>query len=163
MIMHAKLAPRREMSEDIEDWIDWQRCRFQGRQPAPVLTVNVTSPEVKQVPPCPLTDAELDWLWPRYQRCSFPPASFPKSFAKTPREKLTPRGKNAAVRCAYKYRRQIFGKAASKWGEALFLGAVRAAISRAGGPEHAKGDERPGHTNQEAAASVHTGAAAIPV
>lgn len=120
----------RQMSEDIEDWIEWQRSRFQGRMPAPVGAICFTEPDVRDIPPCPLTEAEIDWLWPRFQRCSFPCASFPKSFAKTPREKLTPRGKNAAVRCAYKYRRQIFGKVSVKWSDQIFLSAVRAAVAK---------------------------------
>lgn len=122
----AEFARRRQMSEDIEEWLEWQRNRFPGRRPAPVLPVGSSL----EVPACVLTEAELDWLWPRFQRCSFPPASFPKSFAKTPREKLTPRGKNAAVRCAYKFRRQILGKEAGKWGEELFLSAVRSAAQK---------------------------------
>lgn len=78
------------------------------------------------VPPCELTDAEVDWLWPRYQACSFPPATFAKRFARNDRASLTPKGKNAAVKLAYTYRRQIFGKVAVKWDHARFLEAVRA-------------------------------------
>jgi hypothetical protein len=79
------------------------------------------------VPPCALNDDEIDWLWPRYQRCNFPPATFAKRFACTARDKLTPRGKNAAVSLSYRYRRQIFGKVAVKWSDHDFLHAVRAA------------------------------------
>jgi hypothetical protein len=88
------------------------------------------SRDLNTVPPCPLTEAEIDWLWPRYQRCNFPPATFAKRFAGTARDKLTPRGKNAAASLSYRYRRQIFGKAAVKWGQQDFLAAVREAARR---------------------------------
>ncbi|HRI81628.1 MAG TPA: hypothetical protein PLF88_04270 [Opitutaceae bacterium] len=87
----------------------------------------ITDYDLDVVPPCPLTAAEIDWLWPRYQRCNFPPATFAKRFAQTDRSKLTPRGMNAAASLAYRYRRQIFGKAAVKWSLSDFLAAVRTA------------------------------------
>lgn len=135
----------------------------------------ITDRDLEYVPPCPLSEAELDWLWPHFQACSFPPATFAKRFARTPRAHLTLRGKNAAVRLAYRFRRQIFGKAAVKWGDELFLSAVRYAASRAGGPKHATtteagsastadfapGDERPGHTTPHAGAPVWAGAPAM--
>lgn len=124
------------LSAEMDLWLEEQQTLAVPRpgRRSPQL-VGVTDRDTDFVPPCPLTDAEIDWLWPRYQRCSFPPATFAKRFARTPRASLTPRGKNACVRLAYQYRRQIFWKSASQWSEAEFLNVVRsvANTSRAGG------------------------------
>ncbi|MBM3853178.1 MAG: hypothetical protein FJ399_08470, partial [Verrucomicrobia bacterium] len=126
------------LSPEMDAWLAEQRLLEESvigrRMPGAAV---LQDRDLDVVPPCPLIEAEIDWLWPRYQRCSFPPATFAKRFACTPRERLTPRGKNAAVKLAYRFRRQIFGKQAVKWGDELFLSAVRYAASRAGGPKHA--------------------------
>lgn len=116
----------------MDAWLAMQqsRNRWPGRMIGLPPVVALGDRDCLTVPPCPLSDSEIDWLWPRYARCRFPPATFAKRFARTPREHLTPRGKNAAVRCAYTYRRQIFGESAKKWSEADFLAAVRQAAVR---------------------------------
>ncbi len=114
------------LSQEMDAWLAMQQSRAMppGRFiPSPVLGLD--DGDCVTVPPCLLTDAEIDWLWPKYQACSFPPATFAKRFARTPRASLTARGKNAAVRLSYRFRRQIFGKRAVKWSDADFLAAVR--------------------------------------
>lgn len=106
------------MCEEMDAWV------LAHDKPA-IKTASRLAPSEIPIPPCPLTDKEIDWLWPRYQKCSFPPATFAKRFAGTPRDKLTPRGKNAAVRLAFRYRRQILGRVAVKMAENEFLSAVR--------------------------------------
>ncbi|HLP02122.1 MAG TPA: hypothetical protein VK163_08855 [Opitutaceae bacterium] len=146
------------LSAEMDLWLEEQQALANPRpgRHSPQL-VGVTERDTETVPPCPLTDAEIDWLWQHYQRCSFPPATFAKRFARTPRSSLTPRGKNACVRLAFHYRRQIFWKAASKWTEAEFLDAVRNAASntsRAGGlcaDEHDQATTSGQHTNSPAA------------
>lgn len=120
------------MSAEMDIWLEDQRMLAAVRVPrrGPPQLVGVTDRELAHVPPCPLTDPEIDWLWPRYQRCNFPPATFAKRFARTERSKLSLRGKNACVRLSYRYRRQIFGKAATKWTEDAFLSAVRTAAAK---------------------------------
>jgi hypothetical protein len=121
----------RTLSEDMDDWLELHEwpffplCRL--APPAPVMQLR--SADCVMVPPCPLSDQEIDWLWPRYAACSFPPATFAKRFAGCAREKLTPRGKNAAVSLGYRYRRQIFGKRAVLWSDGDFLLAVRKAAA----------------------------------
>lgn len=115
----------RTLSPEMDAWLEHQHVR-QARERVvstarPGTVIQVT------VPPCPLTDREIDWLWPRYQACSFPPATFAKRFARTPRENLTARGKNACASIAYRFRRQIFGNGAAKWSREDFLSAVREA------------------------------------
>lgn len=80
----------------------------------------------RPVPEPVLSDAEIAWLWPFFQKCSVQSYSFARSFQKTALEKLTPRGKAVVHSVAYKYRRQIF-KDSAKWTESEFVGAVRAA------------------------------------
>jgi hypothetical protein len=80
---------------------------------------------MKETPPCELTDAELAWLWPRFQRCTFPVASFPKRFARNDVAKLREKGRAMAVALAFQYRRQIFGQKAAKWDRGHFISAVR--------------------------------------
>ncbi len=123
---------RTTLSPEMDTWLAEQTMladATQGRR-MPGAAV-VTDRDVDIVPPCPLADAEIDWLWPRYQQCSFPPATFAKRFARTDRARLTARGKNAAVSLSYRYRRQIFGKVAVKWAHDEFLSAVRVAAERA--------------------------------
>jgi hypothetical protein len=84
-----------------------------------------------QTPPslevCPFTAAELDWLWPKYQACSFPPGSFQKRFARNPLSQLTPdKGWRMAALLAFQYRRQIFGKKAGNWDAPQFIRTVKA-------------------------------------
>jgi hypothetical protein len=79
---------------------------------------------------CPFTDEEMAWLWPRYQRCTFPPASFPKRFARHDLTRLTAKGRTAAAQLAYQYRRQIFSKKAAKWDPAHFINAVKTAAAK---------------------------------
>ncbi len=71
-----------------------------------------------------LTEQDLDWLWPRYQRCTFPIASFPKRFANHTRASLTEKGRKMALSLAFQYRRQIFHGSA-KWDAHRFLAEVR--------------------------------------
>ena len=117
------------LSEEMDDWLELMEWRFvppyRFAPPSPVMSLR--SSDCVTFPPCPLSAREIDWLWPRYSACSFPPATFAKRFARTEREKLTPRGKNAAVSLGYHYRLQIFGKRAVLWSEADFLHAVREA------------------------------------
>lgn len=120
------------LSVEMDQWLDERRMLSEatrGRRMPGAAVLAASDTEI--APPCPLTDAEIDWLWRKYQACSFPPATFAKCFARTPRENLTSRGKNACVKLAYKYRRQIFGKVAKKWGEVVFLREVRSAAARA--------------------------------
>jgi hypothetical protein len=126
----------RTLSPEMDAWLAEAReeqaiPRFPRRSPAPVAFVQ--DRDVLAEPFCPLSDAEIDWLWPRFQRCSFPPATFAKRFAKTSRDRLTARGKNAAVSLSYRYRRQIFGKQAVRWSHTDFVGWVKDAASRVGG------------------------------
>jgi len=89
-----------------------------------------------------LTDAELAWLWPRYQRCTFPVASFPKRFARNTLDRLTEAGRLMACDLAFQYRRQIFGKHAAKWGFGQFVAEVSArapASSPVSSPTHVPG------------------------
>lgn len=83
-------------------------------------------------PPAELTDAEFAWLWPRFQRCTFPPASFVKRFARNEVSNLKDKGRNMGESLAYQYRRQIFGKRAAKWDRVKFLHAVRVHAAPAG-------------------------------
>ncbi len=80
----------------------------------------------RTVPEPVLSDAEIAWLWPLFQKCSVQSFSFARSFQKTAVEKLTPRGKALVHSVAYKYRRQIF-KDSAKWTEAEFVAAVKTA------------------------------------
>lgn len=73
-----------------------------------------------------LSDAELAWLWPRYQRCSFPIWGLPKQFAKNDISQLTEAGRLTACDLAFQYRRQIFGQRAVKWTFWRFLSEVGA-------------------------------------
>lgn len=122
------------MSVEMDRWLadarDDQSVPRVPRRGAPVL-VGVTDRDLDQVAACPLTESEIDWLWAKFQRLSFPPATFAKRFARTERASLTARGKNAAVKLSYRYRRQIFGKAGVKMAENEFLSAVRVASERA--------------------------------
>lgn len=123
------------MSVEMDRWLDDARSDQAiprvPRRGAPLL-VGVTDRDSEHVPPCPLTDAEIDWLWAKYQGLSFPPATFAKRFARNARASLTARGKNACVKLAYRYRRQIFGKAGVRMAEDEFLSACRMAAKRAG-------------------------------
>lgn len=76
-----------------------------------------------------LTDAELQWLWPRYQRCTFPVGSFPKRFARNDISRLTEAGRLTACDLAFQYRRQIFGKGAAKWTFGQFIEEVGARVT----------------------------------
>jgi len=124
------------MSVEMDRWLadarDDQAIPRVPHRGAPQL-VGVTERDLDQVAACPLTDAEIDWLWAKYQGLSFPPATFAKRFARTERSRLTPRGKNACVKLSYRYRRQIFGKAGTKMAEDEFLSMVRYAAMRAKG------------------------------
>lgn len=122
----------RTMSDELDLWLEVQKAKYVTGRSMPMGDLPDPVPKGEPVPPCPLTDAEIDWLWPLYQCCSFPPATFAKRFAGTARDKLTPRGKNAAVTLAYRYRRQIFGAVAVKWDPARFLDAVRRAAATVG-------------------------------
>lgn len=77
-----------------------------------------------------MPDAEFAWLWPRFQKCRFGGIRAAKSFARTSLERVTPRGKNFAVRMAYRHRTQILGSAARKMTQDEFLGAVRTAAAK---------------------------------
>lgn len=118
------------LSEEMDDWLRLQELRSipPARMIPPAAVLDERDCTV--IPPCPFSDREIDWIWPKYQACSFPPATFAKRFARTPRERLTLRGKNAAASLGYRYRRQIFGKRAVKWSEADFLTAVREAAAK---------------------------------
>lgn len=121
----------RTLSPEMDRWLE-QRMTRVDVAPAP-STATIPEPPKKgqPVPPCPLNELELRWLWPRYQACSFPPATAAKRLARTPFEHLTPRGRNFGVRMAYRFRRQVFGKRAAKWAQDEFLSEVRkAAISQ---------------------------------
>lgn len=65
----------------------------------PVVEVPKRKPAADPVPV--LSDAEVAWLWPKFQRCRHRLGSFAKSFAKTPLEKLTVRGKACLDAVAY--------------------------------------------------------------
>lgn len=113
------------MSAEMDAWLARQ-------QTAPVCVVFPTpKPKNLPVPPCPLNLDELRWLYGRYERCSFPPASAFKRFAKHEFDRLTPRGHNLLCRFAYRFRRQVFqgDKRAVKWTESEFLAAVRKAAA----------------------------------
>ena len=77
----------------------------------------------------PFTTKEFAWLWPRFQRCGFSPASFPKRFAKNELDRLTDKGRNTGVGLAYQYRRQIFANSA-KWTWEQFVENVRIAAAK---------------------------------
>lgn len=119
----------RTMDDETDLWLEVQRAKNLFTRGLSFGARLLTDRDAALVPACELTDAELDWLWPRYQRCNFPPACFAKRFATTPRDRLTERGKNAAVKLAFKYRRQICGAVAAKWDLARFLETVRCAAS----------------------------------
>lgn len=91
----------------------------------PVVESPKKKPAVDPVPV--LSDAEVAWLWPRFQGCRHQVGSFARSFARTAFDKLTVRGKACLDSVAYVYRAQIFGKDAKKWGRAEFIKAVRRA------------------------------------
>jgi hypothetical protein len=124
------VTPYHTMTPEMDAWLERQQAKqaqaraltSEGAKPATVLPV-------AEVPPCPLNDREFAWLWGKYQTLSFPPASAPKRLARCALERLTLRGRNFAVRMAFKFRRQIFGKAAAKWAQDGFLSAVRCAAA----------------------------------
>lgn len=76
-----------------------------------------------------LTESQIKWLWPRYQRCTFPVASFPKRFARNDIDRLTEDGRRMACDLAYQYRRQIFGQRAAKWSFEEFVCRVESAAA----------------------------------
>jgi hypothetical protein len=129
----------RTMSPEMDAWLASYCARHPVAvesggicdSPGPAPAIPRPVPKSEPVPPCPLNEIEFAWLWDRYVRCSFPPASAPKRLAKTPLANLSTRGRNFAVRMAYKFRRQIFGKAAAKLGEAEFLAECRRAAASA--------------------------------
>lgn len=89
----------------------------------------------KETPPIvarELTDAQLAWVWPHYQCCSFTPATFAKRFARNEFDRLTDKGKVMAISLCFQYRRQIFGKKAAKWTREQFMNAVRVAAAPKG-------------------------------
>lgn len=110
----------RTLSPEMDAWL--------ARQPVVATTATAKKGDVfNPVPPCPLDDAAFAWLWERYQRCSFPPATAYKRLARTPLANLSLRGRNFACRAAFRFRRQIIGKSAVKMTETEFLSAVRSA------------------------------------
>lgn len=121
----------RTMLPEMDAWVAEQECLSQAKvgRGVPIGPV-LSDRDLDVTPPCPLTDDEIDWLWPRYQKCSFPPATFAKRFAGTARERLTAKGKNAAVSLSFRYRRQIFGLRAVKWTDSEFIAAIKRAASK---------------------------------
>lgn len=122
---------RTTLSPEMDRWLADQEAR-QPKPAAATSTETLPGPVANglPVPPCPLNEAQFAWLWPKYKACSFPPASAPKRLAGCALERLTPRGRNFAVRMAFKFRRQIFGKAAGKWAQDEFLSEVRKGAAR---------------------------------
>lgn len=103
--------------------------RQQSRQPEVKAAVKT---QAQAAPVVVLTEAEIDWLWPRFQRCRHQVFSFAHSFAKTARARLTPKGKACLPEVAFKYRRQIF-PASANWTLADFIEAIRRAAQQEGG------------------------------
>lgn len=113
-------------SKECDEWMARQLAR---NPPAPITGTLQPVAKGKPVPACPLTDAEFAWLWPRFQKCRFGGIRAAKSFARTSLECVTPRGKNFAVRMAYRHRTQILASA-RKMTQDEFLGAVRTAAAK---------------------------------
>lgn len=115
----------RTLSPEMDEWVE----RMAARQHEAKVALRLKAPEepIPAVPPCPLDDVAFAWMWAKYQQASFPPASAAKRLARTPLGNLTLRGRNFAVRMAFKFRRQILGLSAAKMTEAEFLDAVRVA------------------------------------
>lgn len=119
---------RTTLSPEMDAWLERQQiANAQAHALTRSKPATVVTPA--DVPPCPLDELAFAWLWSKYQTLSFPPASAPKRLARTALDRLTPRGRNFGVRMAFKFRRQVFGKPAAKWGMDEFLDAVRAAAA----------------------------------
>lgn len=116
------------LSPEMDAWLERQRAK----QPPPTApdTIPLSVPKNKPAPECPLTDAQFAWLWPRYQKCRFGMISAASRLAKTPLQNLTVRGKNFAIRMAFKHRTQIFGRPARKFAQDEFLSAIRTAAAK---------------------------------
>lgn len=114
------------MMELTPEQVEWMR-RVAPLQGKPERRTKTSKPDPVPV----LTDAEIAWLWPRFQNCSHRGYSFAKSFAKTGLDHLTARGRAVVHSVAYPYRRQIFRDSA-KWSEARFISEVRQAAGKEG-------------------------------
>lgn len=111
-----------QLTVEQSAWMDRMMPKATATAPAKPKAARAERP----VPEPVLSDAEIAWLWPFFQKCSVQSYSFARSFQKTAMEKLTPRGKAVVHSVAYKYRRQIF-KDSAKWTEAEFVAAVKTA------------------------------------
>lgn len=109
----------RTLCPEMDQWLERKQAT-----PLPAPAPEWLTPS-EVIPPCPLNDREFAWLWDRYVRCSFPPATAAKRLAKTPLANLTLRGRNFAVRISHRFRRQILGKPAVRMTPDEFLDRVR--------------------------------------
>lgn len=112
------------MSPEMDAWL---ARRASDGKPAAMGGPIATLP----APAFPLTEAEFAWLWPHFQKCRFGGIRAARSFARTSLEKVTPRGKEFALRMAFRHRTQIFGKGARKFTQDEFLGRIREAARSA--------------------------------
>lgn len=107
------------LSPEMDAWLERQHAK----QPEPAPT--------KAAPQVPITDDEFAWLWPRFQKCRFGTISAATKFARTPLDRVTPRGKVFALRMAFRHRTQIFGRSARKLAHDEFLSEIRTAAAKA--------------------------------
>lgn len=111
------------LTPEQEAWLEEQRRKLPANE-----AVAVKQKPQEPVPVQVLTDDEIAWLWPRFQKCGHGGRGFANSFAKTPLEKLSPRGKACVHSVAYTFRRQIF-KGSEKWSLEQFVNSIRLAVA----------------------------------
>lgn len=110
------------LTPEQKAWLEEQMRKLPAKEGS-------VTPEMQKPVPVPvLTDEEIAWLWPRFQKCGHGGRGFANSFAKTPLEKLSPRGKACVHSVVYTFRRQIF-KGSEKWSLEQFVNSIRLAVA----------------------------------